>query len=127
MLIQEGLDVNLTEYLINLVNCEHGAEIDWYSDGGCKFAHCNSCHDCKETSDANHLQPVFRDRLQYTRGSLLLNGIQRSDDGLKLRIKVRKKASRKSVLAVAESLHVHTIVIFVKRSVNTDPPGICSD
>ena len=127
VLIQEGLDGNLTGYLINLVQCAHGAEIDWYSDGGCKFAHCNSCHDCKETSGANHLEPVFRDRLQYTRGSLLLTGIQASDDGLELRVKVRMKASRKSVVAVAESLHLYTIRIFVKRSENTDSSGICSD
>ena len=127
MLIQDGRDVNLTGYFINLVRCEHVTEVDWYSDHGCKLAHCNSCYDCKETSDAKHLVPVFRDRLHYTRGSLLLTGIQGSDDGLKIRIKVRMKASTKSAVVITESLHVITYLIFVQCSVDTDSPGSCSD
>ena len=127
MLIQKGRDVNLTRYFINLMRCEHVAEMDWYSYHGCKLAHCNSCYDCKKISDAKHLVPVFRDRLHYTRGFLLLTGIQESDDGLEIRIKVRMKASRKSDVLVAESLHVYTIRIFVKRPVTTGSPGSCSD
>lgn len=122
LLIQEGLDVNLTAYLLNLERCEHVAEIEWYNDHGCKFANCNSCHYCEETPDANNLASVFRNRLQYTRGSLLLTGIQGSDDGLKIRIKVSMKASR-GMVAVAKSIHVYTLLLFVY----TVSPGSCSN
>lgn len=123
MWIQERRDLNLTTFLLSILPCERVAHIGWYSINGSKFAHCNSCQDCKKISEGNR-ELVFWNRLQVTRGSLLLTAIQENDDGRTIRIKVHMKKSEEStgrdVKANMESVHTYTLWIFVNTSC---PPG----
>ncbi|XP_020610627.1 uncharacterized protein LOC110049182 isoform X2 [Orbicella faveolata] len=82
-------------------------------------AKCVRIQGCKKISEVNREQ-VFWNRLQVTRGSLLLTAVQESDDGRTIRMKVDMKAPGKSsgrnVEANMESAHMYTIWIFVNTS-----------
>ncbi|KAL9971986.1 hypothetical protein ACROYT_G018217 [Oculina patagonica] len=130
MWIQKGRDLNLTRILPSMLSCERVVDIEWYSINGSKFAYCNSCQGCKKTKSAydNHI-PVFWNRLQVARGSLLLTRIQENDDGLTIRVEVHLKTSDKPAgryLGInKESVHQYTIRILVNLS--RDPAGNYSD
>ena len=124
MRIQKGHDLNLTRILLSLISCERVVEVEWFNRNRSRFAYCSSCQNCTTTSsnDGNHLVPVFWNRLQVTRGSLLLNGIQDNDDGRTIRVVVFMKASGKpngkDVGADMISVNLYTIGIFVNHPGN---------
>lgn len=121
--IHERRDLNLTKILQSIAPCERVVDTEWHSINGSKFAHCNTCQDCKKISEVNREQ-VFWNRLQVARGSLVLTAIQENDDGRTIRVKVHIKASGKSlgrdVEANMVSVQMYTIWIFVNTS---RPPG----
>lgn len=123
MWIQERRDLNLTKILQSIAPCERVVHVEWYNINSSKFASCNSCQDCKKTSEDKRVQ-VFWNRLRVTRGSLLLTAIQEGDNDLSIRVKIEVKASGKSTGRDVGSVHMYTIKIFVNTS---SPPGIYSD
>ena len=111
MRIQEGRDLNLTSILLSMISCEREIEIVWYTIHVRRFAFC-SCQYCvkTESTDGNHLVSVFWNRLQVTRGSLMLTGIQKNDDRRTIRVVVFDKITFIPVL--------YTIWIFVNPAGN---------
>ena len=123
MRIQEGRNLNLTSILLSMISCQRVIDIEWYNINGTRFAYCSSCQNCTKTNstDGNHLVPVFWNRLQVTRGSLLLTEFQENDDGSTIRVKVHVKTYGKPAGrdfgGNVESVYEYTIWIFV------NPPG----
>lgn len=99
---------------MNEIQCAHVVEIEWYDVNRSRFAHCRSCQSCRKTNDTvgNHSVPVFWNRLQIIRGSLLLTTIQDSDNKSKIRIKIHTKTPPNNM----ETASVDTISIFVDTS-----------
>ena len=124
MRIQRGRDLNLTRILLSMISCERVIDIEWYNINESRFAYCSSCQNCTKTNstDGNHLVPVFWNRLQVTRGSLVLTGIQENDDGSTIRVKVHVKTvvrpAGRDLGANMESVHEYTIWIFVNSPGN---------
>ncbi len=98
--------------------CKRVVDIEWYDINGSRFAHCGSCQVCRNTTDSKHPVPVFWNRLQVTRGSLLLTGIQLSDNELKIKVKIHfeshAKSTKRDIDKNMETLQVYRIWIFVK-------------
>lgn len=111
--IHERRDLDLTKVLQSIAPCERVADAEWYSINGSKFAYCNSCQYCKKIYEVNQEQ-VFWNRLQVSRGSLLLTGIQKNDDGRTIKVKFHMYPLH------VYTAHMYTIWIFVNTS---RPPG----
>lgn len=108
--------------MLSMFPCERLQDIEWYDINGSEFANCTSCQPCVKLNDTagNYPSPVFWNRLQVTRGSLVLTGIQKGDDRLRIGLRVHVKPSAKSVgkdvEIQTESVHEYTVRIFVIAS-----------
>lgn len=106
-----------------MLSCERVVDIDLFNVNGSRFAYCNSCQACTKTNstDGNHLMPVFWNRLRVKRGSLLLTGIQENDDGRTIKVKVHMQTPRRDNGTNMD----YTLTIFVNSSRGS--PGNCSN
>lgn len=123
MWIPKGRDLHLTRVLLNMLSCERVVRIDLFNVNGSRFAYCNSCQACTKTNstDGNHLMPVFWNRLRVKRGSLLLTDIHENDDGLTIKVKVHMQTPRRDNATNMD----YTLTIFVNSSRGS--PGNCSN
>ncbi|XP_078358605.1 uncharacterized protein LOC144643276 [Oculina patagonica] len=130
--IQEGRDLNLTKILLMNLSpseCQRVVDIEWYDINGSRFAHCGSCQVCRNTTDSKHPVPVFWNRLQVRRGSLLLTGIQHSDNDLEIKVKIHfespaaKSTKRDNIDKNMETAQVYRIWIFVKSPRSSPEPN----
>lgn len=112
--IPKGRDLNFTRILQNMLSCERVVDIYLFNVNGSRFAYCNSCQGCTKTNstDGNHLMPVFWNRLRVKRGSLLLTDIQENDGGLTIKVKVHRQTPRRDNGTIMD----YTLRIFVNSS-----------
>lgn len=90
---------------------EHVVDVEMYNTNKTQFAYCNP-DGCAKVNDSRN--SVFWNRLRIKQGSLLLTGIEESDDGLEFRVTVHLNSDDTKVKS-KRAVGMQTVRVYVMK------------